>query len=173
MTLVSNCNPDNPLPIVIFFKALPGIGIIESCLVSDCDKLLDLSVMTVQNLLNDPVLIGTVHSRVGIICFFAAKFIGRLRIVQKCRQECKLKLYQPIRCYQGPFQSVWCFNRMVSTTGLRGGWYRSLKQQTRKSGDDSFNWSQQHSRLKSSSGIMTIFHSYFPADGLAHKLLVE
>ena len=67
---------------------------------------LDLSVMTVQNLLNDPVLIGTVHSRVGIICFFAAKFIGRLRIVQKCRQECKLKLYQPIRCYQGPFQSV-------------------------------------------------------------------
>ena len=89
--------------------------------------------------------------------------LDRRRIVQKCLQECKPNLYQPIRCYQGPFQSVWCFNRMVLTTGARVGWY----QQTAKSVDDSFNWNRQSPLNLSSldpNHILCIFsHIYWVA----------
>ena len=55
--------------------------------------------------------------------FYWRRNLFHARILQKCPQECKIRLYHLIGCYQWPFPSAWCFNRTVLTSRPRMWWY--------------------------------------------------
>ena len=55
--------------------------------------------------------------------FYWRRNLFHARILQKCPQECKIRLYHLIGCYQWPFPSAWCFNRTVLTSRPRLRWY--------------------------------------------------